>query len=173
MNFGKIIDRDLIVFSAITDILRIFADTEIGGQYEFDYEKIANYLDSPKVHNDYWGCKTKEEIYQRFTEDIYNGYPVWQMLKLSPWTAKMVEKSFTDFCEQLYNDSCKKYKCLTCKFYLVIDTSLGPLDKCVYREEQLKLNNSKRMTGREKHFDSYRESFTLKEQCDFYEQKVT
>ena len=54
-----------MIFSAIIDILTIFADTEIGGQYEFDYDAIDNYIGSFKCGAEYFDYSTKEEIYDR------------------------------------------------------------------------------------------------------------
>lgn len=155
---NELTTKQLLIYSAILDILKIFADTEIGGQYDFNYEEIANYLNSLKSINDYWECDTKEDIYERFTDDIYNGYPVWRMLKLSPWTAKMVEKSFTDECEKLYQNECKKYKCLTCKYYKIINTMLGPLDNCTYVDP----------TKSRGSIPHRREPFKLKKRCSKY-----
>ena len=119
MNFGNITAKQLMACSAIIEILQIFADSEIGGQYEINYEAVANYIDSIKFSADYFECQTKEEIYERFTEDIYAGLPVWRWLKLSEWTMNMVERTFEDECQAEYRELCKKYKCLTCKYHKV------------------------------------------------------
>lgn len=47
--------KQLMIFSAIIDILTIFVDTEIGGQYEFDYDAIDNYISS-------FGCQAEYEV---------------------------------------------------------------------------------------------------------------
>ena len=150
-NVKMISEKQLMVFSAITDILRIFADTEIGGQYEFDFATIAAYLDSFKMATDYFDCSSKEQVYERFTADIYNGLPVWRMLKLPQWTADMVEKSFAVECQQEYKQACKTYKCLTCKYFEMRETEIGVYQKC-------------RHTQRIK-----REPFTIKKRCKNYE----
>lgn len=164
--------KQLLVFSAITDILTIFADSEIGGQYEFDYDVITNYINSIKMSVDYFDDTTKEEIYNHFTQDIYNGYPVWRMLKLTPWTQEMVEDTFRQECELLYKEECKKYKCLTCRYYQVRTTEFGIIDKCIYEENHKEVTS--KLTGRERHpqLPKYREGpFELKEQCDKYDCK--
>ena len=169
MNIDRITEKHLLIFSAITDILKIFADTEIGGQYDFNYEEIAKYLNSLKSVNDYWSSDTKEEIYETFTKDIYEGYPVWRMLKLTPWTSNMIEKSFTKDCEQLYNEECKKYKCLSCRYYKVINTELGPLDNCTYEEQHTYNISKSSSTGRKHWLPKRKEPFELKTQCLQYE----
>ena len=51
--------KHLLIFSAITDILKIFADTEIGGQYDFNYDAIADYLNGLRVVHDFFEYNTK------------------------------------------------------------------------------------------------------------------
>ena len=130
-----ITSKHLMVFSAILDILRIFADSEIGGQYDFDLNKISEYLNSLRMIKDYFECQTKEEVYKRFTNDIYNGFPVWRFLKLPDWTMNMVEKSFQNECQQEYKEMQKKYKCLTCKYYSAKMTQIGIYQECTSKEE--------------------------------------
>ena len=167
---GVELGRTFKIFAAFSDILRIFADTEIGGQYELDYDAIANYVESIKGISDYFECTTKEEIYDRFTQDIYNGLPVWRFLKLPEWTMNMVEKSFTSEMSELYEAYKIKYKCLTCKYINIRETCAGILYKCNYHTIQ----NSKRQFGRE-HRPSCRsnEPFELKETCEKYEPLAT
>lgn len=156
--------KQLMVFSAIVDILTIFADTEIGGQYEINHEAIASYLNSFKMGFDYFDCSTKEEVYERFTEDIYNGFPVWRMLILPTWTLNMVEKSFTTECQDELAQMQKKYKCLTCKYYNPIETQLGILSRCDYRSKQI----LPKTVGREHRVKERSKPFSLKRQCKNY-----
>lgn len=151
-----ITSKQLMVFTAITDILTIFADTEIGGQYEFDYDTIAEYIDSLRMVNDYFECSTKEDVYKRFTQDIYNGFPVWRMLKLPEWTANMVEKMFRGECEAEYEQQKKTYKCLTCKYFKITQTMLGILEQCTFKKEE-----SRRLSPR-------RSPFQIKKRCKNY-----
>ena len=115
IKFDSILPKQLMACSAIIDIVRIFADTEIGGQYDVNYNAICNYLDSLKFIIDYSDCDTKEDVYERFTRDVYKGLPIWRFLILPEWTKNMVEASF----EQEILNKVNKYKCLTCNF---IDT---------------------------------------------------
>ena len=157
--------KQLIIFSAITDILTIFADTEIGGQYEFDYDAIDNYIGSFKCQAEYFDYITKDEIYEKFMQDIYNGLPVWRFLKLPDWTMNMVEDSFRVECENELEQLKKIYKCLTCQYYSVEKLSVGLIwQKCKYEKEQ---NKHKRMC--DKRFVLKREEpFTMKTKCDNY-----
>lgn len=165
MNYENITPKHLMVFSAIMDILKIFADSEIGGQYEFDYEVIASYIDSYKMATDYFYCKTKDDFYNRFTEDIYNGFPVWRMLKLPKWTYDMVEKTFKSDCEAEFEAYKKQYKCFTCKHYRQKQTDIGVLMSCNFEDSKTSLKST---TGREPHSCNRKEPFRLQEQCNNY-----
>ncbi len=157
-------EKYLNIYSAIRDILVIFADSEIGGEYEFNNDVIARYLDG-KAIVDYWECNTKEEIYERFTQDIINGYPVWQMLILPKWTKNMVEKSFQAEIKQKEIKAKQTYKCLTCKYYKEDITSFGVHQSC-NKDKTTKENHQ----GREIRFLPARKGpFELKKSCKYYE----
>lgn len=157
--------KQLIIFSAIIDILTIFADTEIGGQYEFDYDAIDNYISSFKCGAEYFDYSTKEEIYDRFTQDIYNGLPVWRFLKLPDWTMNMVEKSFKTDCDNEFEQLKKIYKCMTCKYFKVERLSLGLLwQECEY--DKIQKSKFKRWHKLESRQDGV---FKMKTACDNYE----
>ena len=158
--------KQLIIFSAIIDILTIFADTEIGGQYEFDYDAIDNYISSFGCQAKYFDYKTKDEIYTKFTQDIYNGLPVWRFLKLPDWTMNMIEKSFKTECENELEQLKKIYKCLTCKYFKAERLSSGLLwQECKY-EEVHKTKSKRRHDGILK---PRREgAFEMKTTCDNY-----
>lgn len=158
--------KQLMIFSAIIDILTIFADTEIGGQYEFDYDAIDNYISSLGCQAEYFDYQTKDEIYAKFTQDIYNGLPVWRFLKLPDWTTNMVEKSFKTECENELEQLKKIYKCLTCKYFHSHRLSAGLIYReCKYEKMQ---NETKRMCDR-RFILKREESFELKTTCDNYE----
>lgn len=124
--------KQLMIISAMIDMLRLFADNEIGGQYEINFDKLCNYIDSIRCVSDYFECDTEEDVYNKFTEDIYNGLPVWRFLILPKWTANMVEKSFNAECQNEYKQMEKTYKCLTCKYFKEQKTIMGILPKCTY-----------------------------------------
>jgi len=149
-------EKYLNIYSAIRDILVIFADSEIGGEYEFNNDVIARYLDG-KAIVDFWECNTKEEIYERFTQDIINGYPVWQMLILPEWTKGMIEKSFAEEVNKEEEEAKKIYKCLTCKHFCKSTTRFGMHYSCK--------RPLKRMGMREPRSGP----FELKKACKYYE----
>lgn len=160
--------KQLMICAAIIEILQIFADTEIGGQYEVDYDKIVDYVNSFRCSADYFECSTKEDVYERFTQDIYAGLPVWRWLKLSEWTMKMVERTFEDECQAEYREMCKRYKCLTCKYYETQNTMLGVYQKCNYRKEE-----PNRMYNRHSHLLKRDDGpFELKKKCKNYKVKM-
>lgn len=159
--------KQLMICAAIMEILQIFADTEIGGHYEIDYDKIADYINSFRCPAEYFECSTKEDVYERFTQDIYAGLPVWRWLKLPEWTLKMVERTFEDECQAEYREMCRMYKCLTCKYYEARNTEIGVFQKCNYRKEE-----PNRMCNRHYHSLKRDEPFELKKKCRNYEVKV-
>ena len=159
-------EKQIMACAAIIDILRIFADSEIGGQYEFDYAAIAAYLESFKFAANYFECSTKEEVYERFTSDIYAGLPVWNFLVLPEWTKTMVERSFDAECKATFKELCRKYKCLTCTYYEAQNTELGVLSECKYEQSQ-----PRRMSERWHVLKRRDEPFELQEQCDNYKPK--
>lgn len=159
--------KQLMIFSAIIDILTIFADTEIGGQYEFNYDAIDNYISSFKCQAEYFDYKTKDEIYAKFTQDICNGLPVWRFLKLPDWTMNMVEKSFKTECENEMEQLKKIYKCLTCKYFKTERLSSGLLwQECRYEET----HKAKSKRRHDSILKPRREgAFEMKTKCDNYE----
>lgn len=155
--------KQLIIFSAIIDILTIFADTEIGGQYEFDYDAIDNYISSFKCQAEYFDYTTKDEIYEKFTQDIYNGLPVWRFLKLSDWTMKMVEDSFRVECENELEQLKKIYKCLTCQHYHTEKLTMGLIwQECKYEKDKRKRMCDKRYVLKRE------QPFEIKTKCNNY-----
>lgn len=124
----------LDLYEVITDVLNVFISTEIGTEVEFDNDVIANYINSWSCATHFFDARTKEDIYQQFTDDILNGYPVWQMMKLPEWTKRMVEKTFAAEQADALEKAKKKYKCLTCKFYEENHTEFGVLRLCHNKE---------------------------------------
>ena len=156
MDFNE---KALNIYNAIIEILTIFAESEIGGEYEFDNEVIANYLNT-KAFVDYFDCKTKEEIYEYFTNDILNGAPVFRMLKIPEWTRTMLEKSFEQTVSEERAKAEKTYRCLTCKYYKETHTSYGVALECKRPEKNPRFHSLTR-----------REEFRLKKSCKDYVKK--
>lgn len=151
-------------FSAICDIVKVFGETEIGN-CEVDEDAIAKYCCSDRFWKDHWNCNTKEDIYEKLTNDIILGFPVWEFLKVSDWTKNMLEKSFATEQTLKWKELCKKYKCYTCKFYNAIETGLGLYEECIYKEEK---PINRLQNGREWKPLKRRESFEPKKSCKNY-----
>lgn len=79
----------------------------------------------------------------------------------------MVERTFEDECQAEYREMCKRYKCLTCKYYEAQNTEIGVFQKCNYRKEE-----PNRMYNRLSHSLKRDEPFKLKKKCRNYEVKV-
>ena len=120
-------------YSAILDIVKIFAETEIG-TCEVNEEALAEYCSNAKFAVDNFNIKTKEDIYQKITDDILGGFPVWQFLNVSDWTKEMISRSFAKEENKLKEELKRKYKCYTCKYYVGKQTSYGYIEKCSYIE---------------------------------------
>lgn len=155
--------KQLNIYESIADILKIFADSEIGGQYELNNDVICDYING-KAFVDFFECTTKEEIYERFTKDVINGYPIWQMLKLSEWTRKMVETSFAKECEEERLKAEKLYKCFTCKWFVQENTWFGLWQNCKVHSD--KSGRFDRLSLRERSGP-----FKVKKICKYYERK--
>ena len=105
------------------------------------------------------------EFPEIITEDILNGFPVWQFLKVSDWTRQRLENTYATEQTKQWEELCKKYRCYTCKYYESCDTDIGLLEKCNYKKEN---SNSRR------DFSSWktrREAFSPKKSCVNYERK--
>ena len=125
-------------YQAIVDIVKIFGETEIG-DCEVDEEAVANYINSLKFVDDMWGIASKEDIYKKLTDDIIDGFPVWEFLKISDWSKRMLECSFNNSVEQERKRLEKTYQCFTCKYLEESDTSLGIYRKCHRPKERFEM----------------------------------
>lgn len=146
--------KQLRFYQGIVDIVKIFGETEIG-DCEVDEEAVAKYVASFKFASDTWGLESKDEIYQKITDDIINGWPVWEFLKISDWTKRMLEKSFAEEAIKERQELERKYKCYTCKYLNESQTSLGVLQKCMRPMERFKMER--------------RDYFEPKKRCKYYE----
>ena len=169
MNNGTL--KRLYYFLAVKDILEIFAETELGSGCEIDIAKVYEYTNSFNFVNDTWeiSCNSetlREEIYQKVTDDILNGYPVWRLLILSEWTMNMLEREFQAECDRERKKQEARYKCYKCKYFREDITSLGSFMECKYeppRAEGRRYIDWKRPRG---------EDFHLKRSCKNFEEKI-
>ena len=95
---------------------------------------VASYVESDKFAFDTFELSTwdKEDVYEYVTNEILDGLPVWQMLKVSDYTKKMLEKSLDVQIAEQRKRLEKKYKCYTCKYFREDDTSLGTFLDCTW-----------------------------------------
>lgn len=156
--------RKLIYFQALIEIVQLWGQTEIG-DCEVDVEAVAAYVNSDKFNLiDMWGVGAdKDAIYQHITDDILAGFPIWQLLKVSPWTKSMLERSFRASVERSEAELRAKYKCYTCKHYSCRETALGTLEKCVRPKTNTRGREPSEWRGRA-------EAFSPKKKCKYYEE---
>lgn len=78
---------------------------------------------------------------------------------------EILERNFQD----LIKEEEKKYKCYTCKFYKVVETSFGVLEKCNYKKEE---RNKASKFLKTRVFYKREEYFEVKKVCKNYEKGV-
>lgn len=150
-------------YSAVIDIVKIFGETELGS-CEVDEEAVAEYCTSNKFVNDNFECTSKEDLYQKITDDIINGMPVWEFLKVSDWVREILEREIISKRKAEYKKLCKKYKCYTCKYYEQFEASFGTLEKCKYVKPIVTIADR---------FKSRRDDdFEVKTKCENYEKNL-
>ena len=154
--------KEAFYLLAIKDILEIFAEQELGCTYDLNIPVIIQYMNTSTFMVNCLEATTKEEIYQVMTDEILNGYPVWDLLIMPDWTKQMLERSFNIRIKQEEEKRKKKYKCLTCK-YLDITTFAGyDVYKCMY--------NTMNKPRNKRYLEPIRrEAFKLKTRCKNYE----
>ena len=155
-------ERQLMIYQVITEVLQVFADTEIGTDIALNNKVIAAYLNSDEHIGDYFDAKTKEDCYAVFTNQILNGYPVWRMLDLPEWTMSQMEKEFHDRLDQQEQKAKQQYKCLTCTYYSEIQCAFGILPKCTRLSERSKSTKDRFLPERKQ------KTFEIKEECEHY-----
>lgn len=133
MNNIERTEKEFIFFSALCDVVKLFGDMELGS-CEVDISAVATYCKDFKFQTDLFEYNTKEEIYEKITNDILDGFPVWEFLEVSDWTKSMLEKSYLNKQKKKYDLLCKKYACMTCQYYNAEDTSIGVFEKCTLKE---------------------------------------
>ena len=165
MSYDNIKLRPFIFYQAVVEIVQLFGDQELGS-CEVDTEAVAQYVDSFKFSSDMWGFETKDQIYSKLTDDIIDGWPVWQFLKVSNWTKMMLERSFAEKIREERERLEKTYKCYKCKHFQETRTSLGVIEECKWRPP-LKPGERDLRPWR---WESGRE-FTPKKKCKHFELK--
>lgn len=150
--------KRFLFFSAVCDIVQIFGETELGS-CEVDEEAVAEYTMSDHFIAHLFSCNSKEEVYEKVTEDILNGFPVWQFLKVSDWTRQRLENTYATEQTRQWGALCRKYCCYTCRYYSSQDTGIGLLEKCSYKKKD---GSSRRDVSSWK---GRREAFSPKKSC--------
>ena len=156
--------KRFMFFSAVCNIVQIFGETELGS-CEVDEDVVAEYTMSNHFVAHLFSCNTKEDIYEKVTEDILNGFPVWQFLKVSDWTRQRLENTYATEQTKQWEALCKKDRCYTCKYYENCDTSIGLIEKCNYKKENI--SNRRDFS----YWKYRREVFSPKKSCVNYERK--
>lgn len=153
-------EKQIYYFLAVKEILELYIEQEVGTSCEINIPLVIDYISSLKFSTDHFECRSKEDIYQSVTDDILAGYPVWRLFKLTPWTSKIMENQFKEFCRQRDEELRSRYKCFTCKWFKEFNMEIGTIYECnrPKKEERFKLKREERKD-------------LPKKQCKYYERK--
>ncbi len=150
----------LTFYDAFKEFLEIFAKSELGEQVTINLEAVSNYMASGKFFIKYnFSNKTKNDIFQDLELEVLEGMPIWEMFNISSWLKDSLEKSFKNDTDKEIEELTKNYACYRCKFYNIIETPLGLLEKCNCSERVKKL------------FRFTRESFEIQTSCEWLEER--
>ena len=75
--------KRFMFFSAVCNIVQIFGETELGS-CEVDEEAVAEYTMSDHFVAHLFSCTTKEEVYEKVTNDILNGFGFFDVFMGQP-----------------------------------------------------------------------------------------
>ena len=96
-------------------------------QYLDFYEVMKEFLEVYSIENIGYNCTINREAIAKY---IINGHRIWDLLNLTNWQIKMMERQFEVECEEKEKDLKIKYKCPTCKYLNVHNTSFGAIHYC-------------------------------------------
>lgn len=156
--------KQLYYFLAIKEIVELFAEQELGSRCEINVEAVMNYVQSFDFALESMDKNNKEDIYQLVTDDIINGYPIWQLLNIPEWTKNMLVREYEFKKQQEIERLQKTYKCYTCKYFSESVHSIGVYQECNRPKEPPK---RKYMNWNLHSRD--REPFNPKKRCKYYE----
>ena len=118
-------------YEVLKEFLELYSNEFIGNNIYINVENVAKYLNSGRYLTRFKINKvSKDELFKEFESDILNGYPIWELLNISDWTRNILELEFKETVKNEFIENCKKYKCLTCKYYKEKHTSFGVIIKC-------------------------------------------
>lgn len=133
---------DALYLKAFVQFVEIWAGEEIGSSAEIDFVKVFRYLQSERFffrEFENTGDATEDELYElalrSVEQKVILGFPIWEYLKVSPWTMNMLKVSFEKDAEEVFNVDKKKYPCLTCRYFSIERFSIGDKDKCSNEEK--------------------------------------
>lgn len=133
---------DALYLKAFLQFVEIWAGEEVGSSAEIDFVKVFKYLQSERFFfqefentKDLPEDKLYEIALKSVEQKVTGGFPIWEYLKVSPWTMNMLKVSFDKEAEAEFNANKKKYPCLTCRYFSLQHFTMGDLDKCSNKEK--------------------------------------
>lgn len=159
-------EKAFMVMKAVLDVLEIYSEQEIGYRAEVSIERLTHYVNSMASQVAYSRANTVEECSEIFLNEILLGEPVWRLLEIPKWTADMLEREFAVIVAEREAVLKRKYKCLTCKYYKAVSTSLGLFEQCTYTPPEKGGSILKHRMTLERY---RRRPLELKTKCKMYE----
>lgn len=128
---------DALYLKAFLQFIETWASEEIGSNVEVDFVKVFKYLTSERFFFQEFensGDLSEEELYEVALKSVeakvLAGFPVWEYLRMSDWTKRMLEVTFQSEADKELSEAKKKYPCLSCRFFSITRYAMGDKDHC-------------------------------------------
>ena len=154
----KEIIQYLDFYEVMKEFLEVYSIENVGYNCTINHEAVAKYMNSNRFLVRFKiGNLDKEAIFNQIEDDIINWHRIWDLLNLTNWQIKIMERQFEVECEEKEKDLKIKYKCPTCKYLNVHNTSFGAIHYCKAKINTNVVNGSRGIS-----LDAY------KTKCKYY-----
>ena len=127
----KEVSQYLDFYEVLKEFLEVYSTENIGYSCTLNHKAIAQYLNSNRFLVRFKvGNLDKEAIFKEMEEDVLNGHRIWDLLNLTTWQRRMMERQFEVELEEKHKELKTKYKCPTCKYLNIHNTSFGNIHYC-------------------------------------------
>lgn len=142
-------------FTCVKEFVEIYANINYGEGITVNNDAMARFITSDRflVYGFDLGS-SKEDIFKALETEIYNDYPIWELLEINDFVRGFLEKDL----EKQVKETKSKYDCYSCSYYKAHETSFGIVEKCNRPIERFRVR---------------RESFELinKGECEYFSKK--
>lgn len=166
------VDVKYIYLECFIKFVEIYGQNELGN-CEVDIAKLGHYCEDMFFHLKHFRLSSIEEIYKNIEQKILDSFPIWEYLKVSDWTKDMLKRNFQDEQINKEKELKEKYICYRdCAYFNRKNTSLGPIERCHYQEEDLS-DPVSRFRNKRRFSLTREELFEPLKNCNFYKEKQT